>query len=561
MPLVSGTTAAGFNIVRPLGSGESIELYLASHPRLPRQQLLYLISAEVSADLDYRIRFNEESDLAAGLSHPNIVSLTDRGEFEDQLWVSTDYVEGDDAARLLADSYPDGMPPKLVIEIVSAIAEALDYAHDEGVPHRYVNPSNIFVGNSPSGRRRIALGGFGVARRLGETNTLTRAGMFIGTASYTAPEQLIDEAVDGRADQYALAASAFHLLTGSPPFAHFNPAVVINKHLNDEPPRPSDVRSDLTDFDAIFGRALAKDPVDRFRRSREFAKALEATGGTRSHFLGASAFLEASNHEASNHKEVEAPAFLATRTNDAAPPTQPAAPVTPDVVPPPTAPAPTPPAPPATVRNKHEAPSLNHLADRDVDDVVGFVEPADDDDAREAKRRRMLHAAALGGVILVVVVAWFAGVRALRSASESHDTPTSVDNTTTEPAIPLAPPPSAIAPPPPVVTPPPAPVAPPPVQTTPPPVVTPPPAPVATTPSTTKPSPPPTTTAPANSPTSPPTTNARSTPPTSPTLDTRPAIGMPCSPAQAGSSTVSNSGGPVSCVDTPGGSAWEPPGG
>ena len=93
----------------------------------------------------------------------------------------------------------------------------------------------------------------------------------------------MDDAIDGRADQYALAATAFHLLTGSPPFAHFNPAVVISKHLNESPPRPSDVRPDLTDFDAIFARALSQDPVDRFRRCRDFARALESNGGNRSH--------------------------------------------------------------------------------------------------------------------------------------------------------------------------------------------------------------------------------------------------------------------------------------
>ena len=103
--------------------------------------------------------------------------------------------------------------------------------------------------------------------------------MFIGTAGYTAPEQLMGDEFDGRADQYALAASAFHLLTGAPPFAHFNPSVVVNRQLNDRAPRPSEIRPDLTEFDAIFARALSKDPVDRFRRGRDLAKALESTAG------------------------------------------------------------------------------------------------------------------------------------------------------------------------------------------------------------------------------------------------------------------------------------------
>ena len=176
----------------------------------------------------------------------------------------------------------------MVLEIVSAIGDALDYAHDSGVLHRYVNPGRILIGKSPTDRRRIALTGLGVARPDGAHNTLTRAGMFIGTAGFTAPEQLMGEELDGRADQYALAASAFHLLTGAPPFAHFNPSVVVNRQLNDRAPRPSEIRPDLTDFDAIFARALSADPVDRFRRCRDFAKALESTGGRRSHIRATS---------------------------------------------------------------------------------------------------------------------------------------------------------------------------------------------------------------------------------------------------------------------------------
>ena len=294
MPLVIGATAAGFSIVRQLGYEEFGELYVAEHPRLPRQQVLHLIPAEISVDLDYRERFNQESDQAAALWHPNIAGLTDRGEFEDQLWLSTEYIDGSDAAQLLGESHLDGMPPRMVIEIVSAIADALDYAHDRGVLHRYVNPGNILVSKSPADRSRIALTGFGVARPHGAHNTLTRAGMFIGTASYTAPEQLMGDELDGRVDQYALAASAFHLLTGAPPFAHFNPSVVVNRQLNDRPPRPSEIRPDLTEFDAIFARALSKDPVDRFRRGRDFAKALESNGGTRSHIRATSELRAAS---------------------------------------------------------------------------------------------------------------------------------------------------------------------------------------------------------------------------------------------------------------------------
>jgi serine/threonine-protein kinase len=556
MPLVIGATAAGFCIVRQLGYEEFGELYVAEHPRLPRQQVLHLIPAEISVDLDYRVRFNQESDQAAALWHPNIAGLTDRGEFEDQLWLSTEYIDGSDAAQLLGESHPDGMPPRMVIEIVSAIADALDYAHDCGVLHRYVNPGNILVSKSPADIRRIALTGFGVARPEGAHNTLTRAGMFIGTASYTAPEQLMGDELDGRADQYALAASAFHLLTGSPPFAHFNSSVVVSKQLNERAPLPSDVRPDLTEFDAIFARALSQDPVDRYRRGRDFAKALESNGGTRSHIRATSELRAASIFREATDSTDAAPATApATPRSDAVAPTAPTAATAPA-----TPTAPTKPAAFAAPASKNGS-APHALPDSHVDDAVTSARPAPPDDdldeSAEARKRRLKHAAAIGGVIVVVLLAWFVGVRALRSASQSNDTPTSVETTSAEttaaiPAVSTAPP-AFIAPPPP---PPPPPVI------GPRPVVS---APVTTLPTTTKPMPRTTTTAPAHT-TVPQTTVPHSTPPTSTTspkppggLDTRPAVGMPCGPE--GSSAVSNSGGPVNCVSTPGGFAWEPPGG
>jgi serine/threonine-protein kinase len=523
MPLVSGATAAGFCIVRQLEYAEFGELYAAEHPRLPRLQLLQLIPAEISADLDYREDFNQESDLAATLWHPNILGLTDRGEFEDQLWISTDYLEGSDAAQVLGDHHPDGLPPKMVIEIVSAIAEALDYAHDRGVLHRYVNPGKILVSKAPADSRRIALSGFGVARPVGDkTNTLTRAGVIIGTASYTAPERLMDDAVDGRADQYSLAASAFHLLTGSPPFAHFNPAVVIGKQLNERPPRPSDIRPDLTEFDPIFARALSQDPVDRFRRCRDFARALELNGGKRSHVRETTDFNGA------------APANNGVAPTEPAPLTPPVAEIARTVA------LPTePPESPVDVVTTSAA-VANDDDEGDFDDDDHYDEESD-----AARRRRKKQTAAIAGTILVVVLAWFIGVRALRSASQTDDAPTSVETTTAEPAVATSPPMATPSPLPPMMAPPP------PVVSTAPPVTTSKVTPrVTTTPTTT---------------TAPQTTRATTTSPkpatTTPSgLDTRPALGMPCGPDQNGATVASNSGGPVNCVSTPGGFAWEPPG-
>lgn len=273
--LTNGATAAGFRIIRLIGTGGMGEVYLAEHPRLPRREALKVLAADVSADPEFRERFNRESDLVATLWHPHIVGLHDRGESDGRLWISMDYVDGADTARLLRDSYPTGMPPSEVVEIMCAIGEALDYAHSHGLCHRDVKPGNILLSRPKFGKRRILLADFGVARRLDDISGLTQTNTTVGTVSYAAPEQLMGHPVDGRADQYALAATAFHLLTGSPPFQSSNPAVVIGKHLNEPPPRLGEVRPELANFDAALFRALAKNPADRFSRCQDFANALD----------------------------------------------------------------------------------------------------------------------------------------------------------------------------------------------------------------------------------------------------------------------------------------------
>jgi serine/threonine-protein kinase len=276
MPLRGGETFAGYSIVRLLGTGGMGEVYLAEHPRLPRRDALKILPVEVSADPEYRARFDREADLASKLWHPHIVSVHDRGEHDGQLWISMDYVDGLDAARLLASRFPAGMPTDLVVRIVTAVAGALDYAHKQGLLHRDVKPANIMLTHldDDDDEQRILLADFGIARNVDDISGLTTTNMTVGTVAYSAPEQLMGEVIDGRADQYALAATAYHLLTGSQLFPHSNPAVVISRHLNSPPPALADTRPDLAALDQVLAVALAKDPDDRFARCAEFARAL-----------------------------------------------------------------------------------------------------------------------------------------------------------------------------------------------------------------------------------------------------------------------------------------------
>jgi serine/threonine-protein kinase len=287
MPLADGQEFAGYTVLRTLGAGGMGEVYLVQHPRLPRRDALKVLATAVSCDDEYRKRFNLEADIAATLWHPHIVAIHDRGEFGDQLWLAMDYVEGTDAAHLLAERYPYGMPPDEVVRIVTAVAEALDYAHSRQLLHRDVKPANILMSHPDADDERVLLADFGIARWVDHASGLTGTNMTVGTVAYAAPEQLKGEDIDGRADQYALAATAFHLLTGTPPFSHSNPAVVISQTLSSDPPAIGTRRPELSGLGHVFAKALAKAPADRYDKCLAFAHALEHRIGTLEQDLGA----------------------------------------------------------------------------------------------------------------------------------------------------------------------------------------------------------------------------------------------------------------------------------
>ena len=274
MPLADGEVFAGYRILRLLGAGGMGEVYLAEHPRLPRRDALKILPTDLSANIEFRERFNREADLVATLFHPHIITVHDRGEADGQLWISMDYIDGPDVGRFMRERYPGGLPRGTVAEIVIAVADALDYAHDRGLLHRDVKPPNMLLTDPASGVRRILLADFGIARNVHESKGITQTNTVLGTVTYAAPEQLMGQQIDGRADQYALAATAHELLSGTPLFDDPNPAVVISRHLSAPPPTLAKLRPDLADLDPALVRALAKDPADRFARCADFAREL-----------------------------------------------------------------------------------------------------------------------------------------------------------------------------------------------------------------------------------------------------------------------------------------------
>ena len=274
MPLEIGQVFAGYKIVRVLGAGGMGTVYLAAHPRLPREDALKVLPPDLTTDPEFRGRFVREAELAAGLIHPHIVGIHDRGEEDGQFWISMDYVAGADVARVLLEDYPNGMPVHEAMSITTAVASALDYAHHRELLHRDVKPANILLTDPDGQERRVYLADFGIARRMEDAAGLTATNMTVGTVAYAAPEQLRGEWIDGRADQYALACTAFHLLTGAPPYVHSNPAVVITQHVTAPPASIGARRPELAALDSVFATAMAKKPSGRFRSCGEFAEQL-----------------------------------------------------------------------------------------------------------------------------------------------------------------------------------------------------------------------------------------------------------------------------------------------
>lgn len=339
MALENGATFAGYTVRRLLGSGGMGEVYLVEHPRLPRLDAMKVLREAASANAEFRSRFDREAIIAAGLWHPHIVGLHDRGEFDGQLWITMDFVDGTDAAQMVKQ-HPAGLPLELVVAIVKAVGSALDYAHQRGLLHRDVKPANILLSDGTGSERRILLSDFGIARQIDEVSGLTATHLAIGTVSYSAPEQLMGGEVDGRADQYSLAATAFRLLTGQAPYQDSNQVAIISQHLSSPPPPASAVHSWLAPLDAVFMRAMAKTSDERYDSCTQFARAFERAAA------------EVVTPDTS--VDVEPPAPVADSVPEPTPPPTPPPVPTPTPVPTPRAvaapPAPVPAPPPAPAR-------------------------------------------------------------------------------------------------------------------------------------------------------------------------------------------------------------------
>ncbi|MDQ3934616.1 MAG: serine/threonine protein kinase [Actinomycetota bacterium] len=265
-----------FRLERVIGRGGMGVVFLARQLKLDRDVALKVIAPELARDPELRARFRQETTASATLNSPYVVPVYDAGEADGELYIAMRYIEGSDLGSVLASE--GVLDPSRAARIVSQVGAALDSAHAQGLVHRDVKPGNILL--SSSGRNEVAyLSDFGLLRRLGEESVHGSSdGRWVGTVDYAAPEQIEGRPVDRRADVYSLGCVLFRALAGQAPFRRETPSATMWAHVNDPAPDPRSVEPSLpAGLGAVIGRALAKDPCDRFATAGELARAALAT--------------------------------------------------------------------------------------------------------------------------------------------------------------------------------------------------------------------------------------------------------------------------------------------
>ena len=250
-----GSELFGYRLEALLGRGGMSVVYRAYDLALDRKVALKLLAPELAGDERFRSRFLKESRMAASLDHPNVIPIYEAGEAEGLLCIAMRYVEGTDLKRLLHEQ--GALDPVLALDYCAQVASALDTAHERGLVHRDVKPSNVLIARGG----HCYLADFGLGQDAADRGDLTQTGQMLGSVDYAAPEQIEGKKVDGRADVYSLGCLLYECLTGSVPFAKDSDLAVLWAHVHESPPSV-DAHPTLT---PVVKRALAKRPDDRYQ--------------------------------------------------------------------------------------------------------------------------------------------------------------------------------------------------------------------------------------------------------------------------------------------------------
>jgi beta-lactam-binding protein with PASTA domain/tRNA A-37 threonylcarbamoyl transferase component Bud32 len=254
-----------YRIVRKLGAGGMANVYLAEDEDLGRRVAIKILNDRYANDDLFIERFRREAKSAAALSHPNIVSVYDRGEAEGTYYIAMEVIEGRSLKELIMTRGP--LPIAQALAYTHEILDALRFAHRHGIIHRDIKPHNILIGE------RLKVTDFGIARA--GASQMTEAGSIMGTAQYLSPEQARGAPVTASSDLYSAGIVLYEMLTGKVPFSGDSAIEIAMKHLNDPPKPPSKIRPEIPEeLDAVVLRALAKNPEDRYQTAEEFSEDL-----------------------------------------------------------------------------------------------------------------------------------------------------------------------------------------------------------------------------------------------------------------------------------------------
>ncbi len=270
---LSGQNIDRYRVIEELGRGGMAVVYKAYQPALDRYVAIKVLHPMVAADEKFLARFRREARAVAALRHPNIVQIHDFGHEGDCYYMVTEFVEGQTLKDRLETTreVEERLPPEEVVRIIRQIADALDYAHQQGMIHRAVKPANVLL----TANSQVVLSDFGIAH-LVEGTRFTVTGV-VGTPDYMSPEQGMGGKIDGRSDIYSLGVVLYEMLVGQVPFSADTSMAVIFKHVQEPLPPPRSIDPAIPEaVEQVVFKAMAKKPDERFATASELAEALQA---------------------------------------------------------------------------------------------------------------------------------------------------------------------------------------------------------------------------------------------------------------------------------------------
>jgi eukaryotic-like serine/threonine-protein kinase len=269
--MVGELLADRYELEELVGTGGMSSVFRAHDRLLDRKVALKILHQHYASDGEHVERFRREARAVAALSHPNIVTVIDRGAHDGRQFIVFEYVDGENLKRLIQRR--GSVPIAFALELAIQITQGLSFAHQQGLVHRDVKPQNVLL----NGDGRAKVTDFGIARSLDVQRGMTQTGTVLGTSDYIAPEQAQGQRVDECTDVYSLGAVLYELLTSEVPFPGENFVSVAMRHINEPPPSIRDRRAEVPQrVDDAVRKAMAKDPAHRFATMGQFRQELEA---------------------------------------------------------------------------------------------------------------------------------------------------------------------------------------------------------------------------------------------------------------------------------------------